>query len=147
MAGSDPEKPSGEIAVVSVTLLEPVIESEPPLEELPILGPEHEVHELDELPSLDPAQAPGLDELPSLDPAQAPGLDELPSLDPVRAPGLDELPSLDPVRAPGLDELAADEVTAGEGGEETEEPLAPELPAGDYRKLYAAAFAPLDRNL
>jgi|SoiMethySBSTD1v2_1073268.scaffolds.fasta_scaffold46801_4 hypothetical protein len=87
MAVSDPEKPTGETAVVTVTLVEPVIESEPPLEELPILGPEHEVHE----PDLE-AGAPS-------DPD----------------PESDQDPEPDP--------------------------------RGDYRKLYAAQFMKLDRNL
>ncbi len=180
MAPNDPEDRKSEVHTVVVSLPDvgiveragPAAEEpveEPPLESLPVLGPEHEIHDdeppLESLPVLgpeheipnEPLLAQVIDsELPSLDPSEAPPLlaqvidSELPSLDPSEAPPLlaqvidSQLPSPDPSDAPPLGRETSPPESESEP--ETEEERLASAAMGDYRKLYVAEFSLMPRD-
>jgi hypothetical protein len=129
----DPDDPPDEVHSVRVSLPEVAIETQPPLEDLPVLGPEHEVHDDDPGPLLSQI----IDsQLPSPEPDSAPSLLQfaLPSAPPAPDDDLQGLPILDT-----LEDLA-------EPAPESLPPSEPE-PAGDFRAIYLAEFSLLDRDL
>jgi hypothetical protein len=131
----DPDDPADEVHSVRVVLPEAVVETEPPLESLPVLGPEHEVHE--EAGEPGPLLSQIIDsQLPSPEPNSAPSLLEfaLPSAPPSLDDDLQGLPILEPL----LEEAEP----------EAPDSLPPEPePAGDYRAIYMAEFSLLERDL
>lgn len=115
-----------------VSLPEAVEEMAPPLESLPVLGPEHEVHEDEPLPLLSQI----IDsQLPSPEPDAAPSLLEfaLPS-PPPPDDALQGLPILEPL----MEEPEREPDSA---------PSSEPEPAGDFRAIYMAEFSLLERDI
>lgn len=137
---TDPDDPPDEVHSVRVSLPDAVVEAEPALEKLPVLGPEHEVRDDEPGPLLSQI----IDsQLPSPAPDSAPSLLEfaLPAAPPPLDDDLQGLPILEPLLEEAEPE-APDPLPPSESESESE----PE-PAGDYRAIYMAEFSLLERDL